>query len=78
MSQSFTLIDVAGNQAQYTIHDRDRNSEFYWSTSQGDHGVAVSFEKAQYNARAVLKESMTASRRREETAGAAKYASPWR
>ena len=32
MSQSYTLIDPAGNQAQYTVYDADRRNEYYWST----------------------------------------------
>jgi hypothetical protein len=81
MSQSFTFIDVAGNQAQYTIFDKDRDEKFHWSTDQGDHGFAGSFEEAQYRARTVLKDSMTANRRSEEKTRMASYPSgqrsPW-
>jgi hypothetical protein len=63
MSQSFTFIDVAGNQAQYTVFDRDRDDRFSWSTDHGGRGVAASFEQAQYQARTVLKDSMAQNRR---------------
>jgi hypothetical protein len=65
MSQSFTYIDPAGNQAQYTVHDPDYRNQFYWSTDHGDHGSAPSFAQAQDQARAVLKASMSARRRSE-------------
>jgi hypothetical protein len=78
MSQSFTFIDVAGNQAQYTIHDKDHRDEFSWSTDHGDHGVAPSFEQAQYRARTVLKDSMAANRRSDEATQVAMYTSRWR
>jgi len=64
LSQSFTYIDPAGNQAQYTVYEADRNQEFYWSTDHGDHGYDRSYEAAQNSARTALKESM-ATRRRE-------------
>jgi len=38
-SQSFTFIDPAGNQAQYTVYDADRHNEYHWSTDHGDRGV---------------------------------------
>jgi hypothetical protein len=66
LSQSFTFIDVAGNQAQYTVQDKDLHDEFSWRTDHGDHGVAPSFEQAQYQARGVLKDSMAVNRRAEE------------
>jgi len=66
VSQSFTFIDVAGNQAQYTVHDRDQRNEFYWSTDHGDHGVAPSYAQAQERARTVLKASMAVRRRSNE------------
>lgn len=78
MSQSFTFIDVAGNQAQYTISDRNRDDNFEWSTDHGDRGVAASFEQAQYRARTVLKDSMTANRRSDERARMASYQVRWR
>lgn len=78
MSQSFTLIDVAGNQAQYTVHDKDRQNEFPWSTDHGDQGLAPSFAQAQYQARMVLKDSMTANRRSAEATQTGKYSSRWR
>jgi hypothetical protein len=75
MSQSFTFIDVAGNQAQYTVFEKDRDEMFHWSTDQGDHGFAASFDQAQSRARAVLKDSMTANRRSEEKTRMASYPS---
>ena len=77
MSQSFTLIDVAGNQAQYTISERNRDNQFGWSTDHGDHGLAPSFEEAQYQARAVLKDSMTARRRSEDKSRMDSYRERW-
>jgi hypothetical protein len=64
-SQSFTYVDPAGNQAQYTVHDADRRNEFHWSTDHGDFGFARSYAEAQDSARAALKASM-ANRRRTE------------
>lgn len=79
MSQSFTFIDVAGNQAQYTVSERDRNDTFHWSTDHGDQGSAVSFVQAQSQARTVLKDSMEKNRRSEQKAIKASYAPlPWR
>jgi len=78
MNQSFTFIDVAGNQAQYTVSEKDYHNEFRWSTDHGDHGVASSSEEAQYRARTVLKESMTANRRSEEATTLARYSMRWR
>ncbi len=63
MSQAFTFIDPAGNQAQYTVYEADRNNEYYWSTDHGDHGSAPSYRQAQERARTVLKESMAVRRR---------------
>ena len=40
MGQSFTFIDVAGNQAQHTVSEKDHYNDFRWSTDHGDHGVA--------------------------------------
>jgi hypothetical protein len=62
MSQSFTFIDVAGNQAQYTIYEKDRRDEFYWSTEHGDHGTEPTYSRAQERARTILKESMAVRR----------------
>jgi hypothetical protein len=73
MSQSFTFIDVAGNQAEYTVSDKDHHSEFRWSTDHGDRGVAPSFEEDQCRARTVLKDSMAANRRSDEAAEMGKY-----
>jgi len=78
MSQSFTFVDVAGNQAQYTVFDKDHHSDFRWSTDHGDHGVAPSFEEAQYGARTVLKGSMAANRRSDEARRMSKYSLRWR
>jgi len=63
VSISFTFVDVAGNQADYTVFDRDRQDNFHWSTDHGDNGFAKSFEDAQYRARMVLKDSMATRRR---------------
>jgi hypothetical protein len=63
VSQSFTFIDAAGNQAQYTVYEKDHRNEFYWSTDYGDHGLAPSYGQAQDRARTVLKASMAARRR---------------
>lgn len=63
MGQSFTFIDAAGNQAQYTVYEKDRHDEFYWSTDHGDHGLAPSYVQAQDRARTLLKASMAARRR---------------
>jgi hypothetical protein len=78
MSQSFTFIDVAGIQAQYTVSDKDHRDEFRWFTEHGDHGVAPSFEEAQCRARRVLKDSMAANRRSGEAARIERYSQPWR
>jgi len=78
MNQSFTFIDVGGNQAQYSVSDRDGRADFHWSTDHGDHGVGASFGEAQYQARAVLKDSMAANRRSDEAARIRKYSSRWR
>lgn len=78
MSQSFTFIDVAGNQAEYTVSDKDHHSDFRWSTDHGDQGAALSFEEAQCRARTALKNSMAANRRSDETTRTAKYSLPWR
>jgi len=78
MSQSFTYIDVAGNRADYTVSEKDHHDEFRWSTDHGNHGAAPSFEEAQYRARTVLKDSMTANRRSDEATMTAKYSLPWR
>jgi hypothetical protein len=78
MSQSFTFIDVAGSRAQYTVSERDSHNDFRWSTDLGDHGVAPSFEEAQYRARTVLKDSMASNRRSDEAAEMGKYSLRWR
>jgi hypothetical protein len=61
--QSYTLIDPAGNQAQYTVYEADRHNNFHWSTDQGDSGYDGSFVQAQDRARAALKASMAVRRR---------------
>ena len=78
MSQAFTLFDVAGNQAQYTVSDRNRENQFEWSTDHGDRGSAPSLEQAQYEARAALKVTMTANRRSDEKTRIASYQTGWR
>jgi len=65
-SQSFTFIDVAGNQAQYTIYDADRHNEYHWSTDHGDRGTDSSYAEAQSRARTALKSSMAVRRRTDE------------
>ena len=62
-SQSFTYIDAAGNQAQYTVYEADLRNEYHWSTDHGDRGFDGSYEQAQTRARAALKASMAARRR---------------
>jgi hypothetical protein len=66
VSHSFTYIDPAGNQAQYTVHDEDQRKQFYWSTDHGDHGLASSYLRAQDFARTSLKASMAARRRADQ------------
>ena len=78
MSQSFTFIDVAGNQAQYTVSDKDHYDEFHWSTDHGDHGVAPSSKEAEYRARTALKDSMAVDRRSDEATRIREYSIPWR
>jgi hypothetical protein len=63
MSQSFTFIDPAGNQAQYTVYDADRHNEYRWSNDHGDSGVSRSYTEAQNGARNALKASMSERRR---------------
>jgi hypothetical protein len=63
VSQSFTFIDAGGNQAQYTVYEKDRHDEFYWSTDHGDHGLASSYSQAQDRARTFLKASMAVRRK---------------
>jgi len=66
-SQSFTFIDPAGNQAQYTVYDAeygaDRHLEFHWSTDHGDSGFSGSYAEAQNRARTALRASMSQRRR---------------
>jgi hypothetical protein len=69
LSQSFTYIDPAGNQAQYTVYDADHRNEFHWSTDHGDRGMAPSYAQAQSAARAVLKASMAERRRTDHRYG---------
>jgi hypothetical protein len=78
MNQSFTFIDVGGNQAQYNVSDKDYQNEFRWSTDHGDHGVALSFEAAQFRARTSLKDSMAANRRSDEATRMRQYSLRWR
>jgi len=65
-SQSFTFIDPAGNQAQYTVYDADRHNEYHWSTDHGDRGFDGSYAQAQNRARTALKSSMAARRRPDQ------------
>jgi hypothetical protein len=67
-NQSFTFIDPAGNQAQYTVYSVDRHNEYYWSTDHGDSGSDGTFAQAQSRARTALKNSMAARRRSDEHA----------
>ena len=62
-SQSFTFIDPAGNQAQYTVYEVDRYHEYHWSTDHGDSGSGGSYAEAQSRARNALKASMRERRR---------------
>ena len=78
MTHSFTYIDIGGNQAHYAVSDEDQRNEFRWSTDHGDRGVARTFAEAQSQARAALKNSMTAHRRSEEALRATTYTSDWR
>ena len=78
MAQSFTFIDSAGNQAQYSVSEKDYRNEFSWSTDHGDHGVALTYETAQYQARTILKDRMAANRRSDEAQMTARYSSHWR
>jgi hypothetical protein len=55
MSQSFTFIDVVGNQAHYTVSEKGQSDDFHWSTDHGDHGVAPSSKEAEYRARTGIK-----------------------
>jgi hypothetical protein len=66
--QSYTWIDPAGNQAQYTVYEADRHNEFHWSTDQGDSGYDSSFAQAQDRARRALKSSMAARRQSDRKA----------
>jgi hypothetical protein len=66
MSQTYTFIDPAGNQAQYTVYDADRHNEYLWSTDHGDSGIDASYAQAQSRARTALKASMAARRRFEQ------------
>jgi len=66
MSQSFTFIDPAGNQAQYTVYEANHHHEYHWSTDHGDSGFDISFVQAQNQARTALKASMAAKRRSEQ------------
>jgi hypothetical protein len=65
-TQSFTFIDPAGNQAQYTVCSADRYNEHHWSTDHGDSGFDISYARAQNRARTALKESMAARRRDDQ------------
>ena len=66
--QSYTFIDPAGNQAQYTVWQADHRNEFHWSTDHGDRGYDSSFAQAQSRARTALKTSMAERRRSDHQA----------
>ena len=66
ISQAFTFIDPAGNQAQYVVCDADRHNEYHWSTDHGDSGFEASYAQAQSQARTALKASMAAKRRNDQ------------
>ncbi len=66
MSQSFTFIDPAGKQAQYTVYDADRHNAYHWSTDHGDQGFDASYAQAQNRARTALKASMAVRRRLDQ------------
>jgi hypothetical protein len=36
MNHLYTLIDPAGNQAQYTVYDANRHNEYHWSKDHGE------------------------------------------
>ena len=74
MRQPVTVIDVAGNRAQYTVFDKDHQGQFHWSTEHGDHGFAMSFDQAQYRARIVVKERMAEDRRSAQKAAETPHA----
>jgi hypothetical protein len=65
-NQSYTFIDPAGNQAQYTVYGADRHNEYHWSTDHGDSGFDGSFAQAQTRARTALKASMAVRRRADQ------------
>jgi hypothetical protein len=65
-TQSFTFIDPAGNQAQYTVYGADGRNEYHWSTDHGDRGFDGSYAQAQSQARTSLKASMAARRRYDQ------------
>ena len=75
ITRSFTFIDPAGNQAQYTVYNADRHNEYYWSTDHGDSGFEASYAQAQSRARTALKalkalKASMAVRRRNDTVAA--------
>ena len=66
IGQSFTYIDPAGNQAQYTVYEADRRNEYHWSTDFGGNGIDGSYAEAQNRARTSLKASMAEKRRSDQ------------
>jgi hypothetical protein len=72
IDQTFTFIDPAGNQAQYTVYDADRHNNYHWATDHGDTGFDSSFSQAQDRARTALKSSMAARRRLSKSSSPAK------
>ena len=65
--QTVNFMDPAGNVAQYAVYDANSRGEYHWSTDHGDSGSEMSSAQAQISARTVLKASMAARRRRDQT-----------
>jgi hypothetical protein len=65
--QTVNFMDPAGNVAQYAVYDANSRGEYHWSTDHGDSGSEMSSAQAQVSARTVLKASMAARRRTDQT-----------
>jgi hypothetical protein len=65
--QTVNFMDPAGNVAQYAVYDANSRGEYHWSTDHGDSGSEMSSAQAQISARTVLKSSMAARRRTDQT-----------
>lgn len=65
--QTVTFMDPAGHLAQYVVYDADSRGEYRWYTDHGDSGSAASSAQAQISARTVLKASMAARGRTDQT-----------